>query len=502
VLLRDVRIRRLAVLILAMCLMVTPTWAQESADDVSWNWAATPSSSAAGDSATIQVGLTNTGTDTWQAGGTDATQLGYIWLDADGNVLSWDTQGTPLADDVAPGSTVSEVLNVTNPGSPGDYTLRIGLVRDGGWFQTPTQDLLVLDQGVSISSPPGPPPEAAAPPAPTSTAPALHVSGNHIVNAANQPVTLIGVDRSDTANKCLHGQTNVAPMDEASVQAMRSWHINIVRIPLNEDCWFGISSLPDSTGAPYRDAMANYVQLLNQYGIVVILGDGELHLDSKGRAVLQDMPEATQAPRFWTSLAGAYKGNESVIFGLWGEPIPGTAADTTAAWTCLRDGGACPGLPVTGGGPSYKVAGMQQLVNTVRSTGADNILLVPGVRGDNILSHWLDYAPKDPLGRLVASWHSYPTLQCKTHSCWDSQIAPVAAKVPLIADEIGEGDCQHGYIDDVMGWLDAHQINYLAWTWWAGDCSATYSLISDYDGTPTNFGIGFRDHLLTLPGLT
>jgi hypothetical protein len=140
---------------------------------------------------------------------------------------------------------------------------------------------------------------------------------------------------------------------------------------------------------------------------------------------------------------------------------------------------------------------MQQLVNAVRATGATNIVLVPGIRGANVLSQWLAYAPTDPQHNLVASWHSYSTLGCKTPACWNAQIAPVAARVPVIADEIGEVECQHNYIDALMTWLDAHQINYLAWSWSLGDCTTTPALISDYSGTPTNFGLGFRAHLLT-----
>ena len=45
-----------------------------------------------------------------------------------------------------------------------------------------------------------------------------------------------------------------------------------------------------------------------------------------------------------------------------------------------------------------------------------------------------------------------------------------------------------------MGWLDAHGASYLAWTWdtWGG-CGPV--LITDYNGKPTAYGAGFRDHL-------
>jgi hypothetical protein len=48
-----------------------------------------------------------------------------------------------------------------------------------------------------------------------------------------------------------------------------------------------------------------------------------------------------------------------------------------------------------------------------------------------------------------------------------------------------------------MSWLDTHQSNYLAWAWLVTPCGL--SLISDYNGTPTQtYGQGFHDHLASL----
>jgi hypothetical protein len=61
--------------------------------------------------------------------------------------------------------------------------------------------------------------------------------------------------------------------------------------------------------------------------------------------------------------------------------------------------------------------------------------------------------------------HSYNFNACTTRSCWTKQLAPVAAKVPLIAGEIGENDCADSYIDPLMTWLDSKKASYLAWAW-------------------------------------
>jgi hypothetical protein len=71
------------------------------------------------------------------------------------------------------------------------------------------------------------------------------------------------------------------------------------------------------------------------------------------------------------------------------------------------------------------------------------------------MTRWLARRPRDPLGKLVASFHLYNFNECIDPRCWDAVIAPIAA-------------CGRG----------------------------GPSLISSVDGTPTPFGAGFRAHLL------
>jgi hypothetical protein len=75
--------------------------------------------------------------------------------------------------------------------------------------------------------------------------------------------------------------------------------------------------------------------------------------------------------------------------------------------------------------------------------------------------------------------------------------------VPVVFGELGETDCGHGYIDTMMGFADAHGISYLGWAWDAvaqggWTCTGGPSLILDYSGTPTAYGVGFRDHFRAL----
>jgi hypothetical protein len=350
-------------------------------------------------------------------------------------------------------------------------------------------------------------------------APAIHVSGNRLVDANGNTVVLRGTNRSGAEFGCVpHAGFNAVqifdgPVDAQSVVWIASWNINAVRIPLNEDCWNGASDIPAQFGgATYQAAIVNFVNLLHQYGIVAILDlhwtDGVYKGNSSGCADFiascqKPMPDTPGAIPFWTSVANTFKGDQATVLDLFNEPFPERALnfDETKGWTCWRDGGAaCPAVLADASGANVPVAGMQSMVNAVRATGARNVLMLGGLAFSNDMTQWLNFEPTDPAGNLVASWHSYNFNVCITPACWTSQIAPVAARVPLVAGEIGENDCAHTYIDPLMSFLDGQGAGYLGWTWNVDfDCARGPGLVSSYAGTPTAFGIGLRTHLLSLP---
>ena len=333
------------------------------------------------------------------------------------------------------------------------------------------------------------------------TAPRLHVAGNRLVNARGRPVLLHGVNRSGTEFLCVQGHGIFdGPTDQASISAMKAWGINAVRIPLNEGCWNGESYVdPAYAGANYQDAIKAYVRLVNANGMVVILdlhwSDGRYpaHCDSAEARCLKPVPDQAQAIPFWTSVANTFKGNAAVIFDLFNEPFPERATRSEAVgWQCWLNGGTCPGI-------GYPVAGMQTLVNTVRATGARNVILAGGLAYANDMTGWLAHEPADPLHNLAASWHSYNFNRCSNITCWTSEVAPVIAQVPVVAGEIGENTCASGYITPLMNWLDSQSSGYLAWAWNADfPCASGPSLITSYTGTPTPYGAGYRAHLQSL----
>jgi endoglucanase len=392
-------------------------------------------------------------------------------------------------------------------------TVSLGFI--GAWGSVNPMPTAFSVNGVactgSVGSP-SPSPTSSRPPSPSpspstgpstnpSAAPNLHVSGNHLVTSAGATYRLLGVNRSGGEFACIQGNGMWnGPMDQASIDAMKTWKVRSVRVPLNEECWVGTNDVPAGapSGATYQQNVKAYVNLLLASGITPIL---EMHWNygqytgpsagcSDVKATCQKpMPDAQYAPTFWTGVANAYK-DTRVVLDLFNEPYPERASGSseTAGWTCWRDGGTCPGI-------TYQVAGFQSLVNAVRATGNTDVILIGGLAYSNDLTQWLQFKPSDPTGNLAAFAHIYNFNTCSSTSCFDSQLAPVAAQVPLTLSEIGENDCASGFVNTVMNWADSHGVGYLGWTWNNWDCSSGPSLITDYTGTPTNFGAGFRTHL-------
>lgn len=308
------------------------------------------------------------------------------------------------------------------------------------------------------------------------------MSGNHLVNDAGKTVRLLGVNRSGLEYACVQGWGfSDGPVDAASISTMKTWGIDAVRVPLNEDCWLGINGVKAQYGgAAYRAFVKAFVSRLNGAGLTAIL---DLHWNAPGSQPAtgqQQMPDKSHSPAFWSSVARAFKGNRNIVFDLYNEPH-----DVT--WRCWRDG--C--------GPW---AGMQQLVKAVRAAGGKQPLMLGGLGWSNDLSGWLRWRPRDPLHQLIASFHLYNFATCNTASCWDATVKPVAAVVPVVTGELGENDCAPGFIDTYMPWADGAGVSYLGWTWDTWNCNSGPALISGYDGTPTPFGEGFRSHLLSLHG--
>ena len=333
----------------------------------------------------------------------------------------------------------------------------------------------------------------------------LHVSGNQIVNGAGNAIRLHGVNRSGMDYACVHGWGFSDPSGtntQAVLDAMKGWKVNVVRVTLSEHCWLGINGCnPTYCGVPYRNELKRWVDLITGSGMAVILD----MQSSGGGTVLADlvdvMPNADHSRDFWIGVANQFKAapyNGTVLFDVINEPHPDNNHDTNTAWNCWKLGGtACPDT----GGSGGPWVGMDTMVDTIRGTGATNIIMLGGVMYSSKLTQWLAKKPNDPTGNLVASWHQYPFNYSATtdyKAIWNSVVAPLMDQVPVITGEFGVADtnCATTFVQDLVDFLEPRNGHYLAWTWnqWGPACDKKSLVTSVTGGTPENntWGPWFR----------
>jgi endoglucanase len=319
--------------------------------------------------------------------------------------------------------------------------------------------------------------------------PVVRVAGNALVDGLGTPTRLLGVDKSGSEYACVQGWGFFdGPTDDSAIAAMTAWHVNAVRVPLNEDCWLGINGVSATYGGqPYRVAVRDFVARLHAARLIAVL---DLHWSAPGDTLAtgqQVMADADHSPELWSSVATSFLDDPGVVFDLYNEPHD-------ISWACWRDGCLSPA--------GWRTAGMQRLVDAVRGTGAKQPIMLAGLNWGGDLSQWTAFAPTDTAAQLVASAHIYNFSACNTTACWDATLAPVASHVPVVTGELGENDCAGGFVDSYMDWADAHGVGYLGWTWNTWDCRSGPALISAADGTPTAFGKALRDHLTSIAAVT
>jgi hypothetical protein len=361
----------------------------------------------------------------------------------------------------------------------------------------------------------------------------ISVQGNKLINAAGTVTQLRGVNFSGFEFAAIEG---ISPTDPSGGQAgqpggpnwaaVKSWHANVVRFPLNEASWLGYSCTDTSgvvhnpdPGGNYKSAIAEQVRQANAAGLYVIL---DLHWAAPGNAcpMLQSqMADADHSLAFWTSVATTFKDNHTVMFDLFNEPFFDTdfAGDP---WSFMMFGtnGAFSGYPATSTSGNWQnvmqpwaVASYQAMIDAVRATGATNVVLVGAVSYTQDLSGWLAHVPVDPAKQMVASWHAYPTFGALFGSAayavpnfsltiFQNVASILAAGYPVITSETGDqnspGTVGAPLAATITQFADQTGVSLVAWTWdvWTLPNNV---LIKDVGGTPTDgYGIFYRNWLV------
>jgi endoglucanase len=352
----------------------------------------------------------------------------------------------------------------------------------------------------------------------------VRVEGDHFIDANNVPLQLRGMNASGLEFVAVQGWDASDPWGGVAPNfaAIKTWKANTVRLPLNEASWLGYPCV-DGTGATrnpdpghnYQATVQKAVADATAAGLYVIV---DLHWTApKNFCPLAQNPmaDADNSLTFWTSIANTFKGYPNVLFELFNEPYLYYLSSGEIDWKVLMQGGTQTAY-VTGNGSAYtanytwQVAGMQQMLNAIRTTGATNVVLVAGLSWAQDLSQWNANKPTDPAKQLGAVWHAYPN----SGTVGDPQAAlpkfgsigytwtqsVLSAGYPVLITEFGDhnaaGTVGSPFVSNLLPWADAHGASYTGWTWdpWGDNDNV---LIKDSTGTPTDgYGVYTKAHYL------
>jgi hypothetical protein len=378
-----------------------------------------------------------------------------------------------------------------------------------GWVETTNPDPSVTPSCSTIAASASIPTSSPAPAAAsTSTVTpsgnfGIQVKGNKFVSAKDgTPLQLVGTNISglETGMKWRWAAFANAGTFWSKVLNWGGSGLNVVRLPLNEASWLNYTCYDPGSGASgafytpaagggytpdpsnaYQAAVKQAVADATAAGLYVIL---DLHWASPNNAAGQPLcpigqpayADAAHALTFWKQIADAFKNNPAVMFELFNEPFgsnvysnwvvdastPGSDAIT------LRDGGAySPFLEQNNTNGviqyttlSWQVAGMQDMVNTIRGEGATNVILSSPIGWAGEIETWLATKPTDPIGQLGVAWHVYGYRKGQSYP-----LAVLAAGYPIMITETYGLGAIGGY-----GWAASQSIGYTWWGWndWGG----------------------------------
>lgn len=332
--------------------------------------------------------------------------------------------------------------------------------------------------------------EVPAPPA-DQMPPALRVVGNQIQTDDGQPVWLQGL--SIPSLEWVHQGEHILRSVKV---ALTDWRANCIRLSVREHFWIGKGPYQRDGGASYRQMIEDVANLCATHGAYLVL---DLH---RFRA-----PEEKDAA-FWQNAATRLKNHPAVLFELFNEPhdIP---------WDVWQNGGR------TGDGTrgeavaenteklrDFHSIGMQRLLDVVRETGAQNIVIVGGLDWGYDLSGILDgHALQEREGGrgIVYSTHVYPWK-----SDWQGKFLALADKHPLFIGELGgepepmpflrpdQHEDPHTWAPDMLGLIQKHKFH---WTGWAFHHKASPRILlslDTYEPTPY-WGAYVKDALAGKP---
>ncbi len=269
----------------------------------------------------------------------------------------------------------------------------------------------------------------------TSTYPSqLRAEGNALVDTNGETLILRGIMPPDPAVLARKGRFNRPFFDE-----MAESGANIIRLPVHPERW---ERDPDYLWR-YLDSAVAWNGENGVYTLIDLHFIGDIGTD-RG-AQMPDIRTTSKdfAIAFWRQVAAYFKETPHVIFEIFNEPAEISAAD----WR----------------------RNAQSLVDAIRSTGANQLIIVGGIDYSRDLSWVLETPIEDD--NIAYAAHIYPA---HSKTSWDPWFGEVSGKYPVVMTEWGWMESDPGgeqsYLvgsqkrvgEPLMAYLDLRGIGWVA----------------------------------------
>jgi hypothetical protein len=319
----------------------------------------------------------------------------------------------------------------------------------------------------------------------------LKVAGTQILDSQNHPVRLQGVNAA-SMEFTSDGEGHILKTVNVAIQ---DWHVNVIRMPLSQDRWFGKGREQTDGGKAYRALVKQIVNECATQHCYIILDLHWSDCNEWGQNIGQHSMPDTNSLVFWRSFAPLYANNPAVLFDLYNEPHD-------VSWDVWLNGGYIKDKPNGWNleAKNYQCVGMQAVLDTIRATGAKNVVICGGLDWAYDFSGILDGRQlSDPNGNgVIYANHCYDNKHDSVYT-WIAKMELASAKLPVIVTEFG-GNSGPSKMEPDDNWLlhvlqaiQEHQWSYTAWDLHR---SAGPRLISDWNYTPSpRFGVFVKQAL-------
>lgn len=275
----------------------------------------------------------------------------------------------------------------------------------------------------------------------------LSISGNNVY-FNDQEIKIRGVAINSPYYRDLSGRP-----DSDFDKIKNDWNANVVRMSVHPG---------DYKRYPRYviDSIKEQVEAARKRDLFVIIDwhsigepNGWYHAPYDNNSTKKDLYDSNfkLAEDFWKYIAFEYRGDRGVIFELWNEPDD---KEHKINWQDMKP---------------Y----MNTLYNVIRSQGAENIIIAPGV----LWTYDLRGIKWDALDgyNIAYAWHNYPNNDY--WMSWDTALDGLNDKYPIFVTEWGfstrdEDKNQHYYNSSLEGfpnnfktYLIEKDLNFTAWCW-------------------------------------